>query len=103
MPAAFPPSSRCMGLGPAPAAMLRPTDVEPVKEIIEMSAWEARTSPISLPGPVITLSTPAGSPASSKTRANRTRGIGASDGALATTVFPAASAGMIFDATRNSG
>ena len=101
--AALPPSSRCSGLGLAFWAMLRPTAVEPVNEIMEMSSCSASRSPISAPEPVTTLSTPSGRPASSSTRANSSRAMGSSDGALATTVFPATRAGMILEAARNSG
>ena len=40
-----------------------PTLVEPVKETLRISGWVVKASPIVPPGPEITWSTPAGSPA----------------------------------------
>jgi hypothetical protein len=83
--------------------MRRPIFEEPVKESMETSGWLAKRSPISAPRPVTRLSTPGGSPASSSARTNSVSTIGSSEGPLATTVLPAAIAGMIFDAERKSG
>src|SRR5690554_7907625 len=69
--------------------MLRPTSVEPVKEMKEGTGCSTKASPISEPAPTKTLSKPAGSPASSKMRANsKPPVIGVSLAGLTTTALP---------------
>ncbi|MNH17374.1 hypothetical protein D3C79_770430 [compost metagenome] len=76
--------------------MPRPTGVEPVKVINEGSSCSTKASPISLPAPTTTLSTPAGSPASSKMRASsKPPHTGVSLAGLTTTALPSARAGAI--------
>ena len=45
--------------------MCRPTSVDPVNEITLGTAWSTNFSPIALPAPITTFSTPGGNPASS--------------------------------------
>src|SRR5881398_95934 len=52
--------------------------------------------PTALPGPVTTLSTPGGSPASINARASRWVHTGVSEAGFSTTVQPATSAGAVF-------
>lgn len=86
------------------AATCLPTAVEPVKEIRRGTGWVTKASPISEPEPTTTDSTPAGSPASSKTRAIRVPPVTAvSDAGLRTTALPSASAGATERWDRCSG
>jgi len=81
---------------PAIALMPSPTSVEPVKE----SAWTCGCStsgaPTWEPEPNTRLSTPPGSPASSKMRTKCHAISGVSPAGLNTAVLPATSAGMSF-------
>jgi len=52
-------------LSPLVSPICRPTTLDPVNEIIAIARCCAKRSPISLPDPVTTFRTPAGSPASS--------------------------------------
>ncbi len=59
-------------------------------------AWVTKASPISEPGPGMTLSTPSGRPASSKIRASRMPPVtGVSLAGFSTTALPTAMAGAI--------
>ena len=73
MSALLPPSSRLTRFSVRPAASptIRPTAVEPVKEIIATSGWAASAPPGSA-SPGSMCSTPSGSPASSNSRASST-------------------------------
>ncbi|MNI97653.1 hypothetical protein D3C73_1563400 [compost metagenome] len=51
------------------ANSVAPTSVLPVKDNLRTSGLEVSSAPISLPGPVITLHTPAGRPARSASTA----------------------------------
>ena len=73
----------------------RAVAVPPVNEILSTPGWRTSASPATAP-PGTTLSTPGGSPASSASSAKRSTPNGAISGGLATTVFPAASAGATF-------
>ena len=66
----LPPSSRDtrVMLGAACCRMLTPVRVSPVKAILSMPGCPASALPVVAPGPVMTLSTPSGSPASSAIR-----------------------------------
>ena len=55
------------------------------------------------PSPVTILTTPAGSPASMQTSAKASAVSGVNSAGFKTTVFPAASAGAIFQASISSG
>ena len=101
----LPPSSRLTRLQPTAAAIMIfcPTARLPVNESLSTIGWLISASPVGSPGPVTTLSTPAGSPASSISAASRsTANVAYSDG-LSTIVQPAASAGATFWANSGSG
>src|SRR5690606_27086729 len=93
----FPPSSSDRRLMlPADALMIdRPVSVEPVNAILSTSSCAARSAPAS-PYPVTTLTTPAGSPASTRSSTRRNADREEFSDGLTTTVQPAASAGAIF-------
>jgi hypothetical protein len=79
---------------PALRVIPSPTGEEPVNESTLGVLCSAIPSPISLPEPTITLSTPSGRPASSNSFASsRPPLIGVSPAGFNTTVLPAASAG----------
>ena len=80
----------------------RPTSVEPVKAILSAPGCEARMRPV-VPSPVRMFTTPGGTPASSHSSAKRSAVSGVASAGLRTTVFPAASAGAIFQASMRSG
>src|SRR6266566_1394453 len=73
-----------------------PTGFDPVKETALTAAWLMISSPASEPDPSTRFKTPAGTPASSKSSTIRTAVAGVSVAGLKTTVFPATSAGAIF-------
>jgi len=101
----LPPSSRLTRLNPSADAstILRPTVRLPVNDSLLTIGWWISASPVGSPGPVTTLSTPGGSPASSINPARRsTANVAYSDG-LSTTVHPAARAGASFCADSSSG
>ena len=101
----LPPSSRLTRLQPTAAAIMIfcPTARLPVNDSLSSIGWLIRASPVGSPGPVTTLSTGAGSPASSISAASRsTANVAYSDG-LSTIVQPAARAGATFWANSGSG
>ena len=100
----LPPSSSVTRFSarPALAPISRPTTVEPVKAILSTSSWSTSAAPVS-PSPVITLSTPSGSPASSASSPSRSAVSGVCSAGFRTIVQPAASAGAIFQAAISSG
>ena len=87
-----------MNVGAHATEMRRPTSVEPVKETTFTSGCSTSGSPTSPPEPMTTLKTPAGSPASSNTRASATTEAGVSVAGLITIVLPAIRAAMDFQA-----
>jgi hypothetical protein len=100
----FPPSSSESFL-PEPAValrMMRPTSVLPVKAILSMSSCATIAAPVS-PSPVITFSTPAGSPACAASSAKQSAVSGVNSAGLMTIVQPAASAGATFHASMRRG
>ena len=101
----LPPSSRVTRLmvPAAPAAIPRPTSVDPVKAIFATSGCSTNRRPHTLPGPTSTLSTPSGRPASSAIRSRRSAVSGVSSAGLRTIVLPAASAGATFHEAITSG
>ena len=101
----LPPSSSDTRLSvvAAAAAMRRPVSVSPVKATLSMPGCAAIACPTSAPGPGMTLSTPAGMPASSASSPSRMAVSGVADAGLRTTVFPVASAGATFQAAIISG
>ena len=80
----------------------RPAAVEPVNATLSVPGWVTRCSPRSRP-PGTTLTTPAGTPASSSASASTKLLSGASGGGLSTTVQPAARAGATFQAESVTG
>ena len=94
----LPPSSKVTRLivCAAPAAIVRPTAVEPVKATLATSGCSTSRCPQVRPGPATTLTTPSGIPASTAIRSNSIAVSGVSSAGLSTTVFPAASAGASF-------
>jgi hypothetical protein len=101
----LPPSSRLTRLQPRAAAIMTfsPTARLPVNDSLSTIGWLTSASPVGSPGPVTTLKTPSGSPASIISPASRsTANVAYSDG-LSTIVQPAASAGATFCASSISG
>jgi hypothetical protein len=76
--------------------------VDPVKAILSTSGWPTSAAPVR-PSPVMMLTTPGGSPASSHSSANRIAVSEVNSAGLSTTVFPVAIAGAIFHASMSSG
>jgi hypothetical protein len=101
----LPPSSSVTRLivAAAPAAIDRPTSVEPVKAILATSGCSTSRRPHSRPGPATTLTTPSGRPASSARAPKRSAVSGVNSAGFNTTVLPAASAGAIFHEAIASG
>src|SRR6185436_13918385 len=77
-------------------ATVRPTSVEPVNDTTRVSADSRIALPTSSPPPVTRLTTPAGTPASSRIFTTLTADSGVSVAGLKTTVLPHTSAGAIF-------
>ena len=101
----LPPSSSVTRLivAAAPAAIPRPTSVEPVKAILATSGCSTSRRPQTLPGPTTTFSTPSGRPASTAIRSSSIALSGVSSAGLSTIVLPAASAGATFQEAIVSG
>ena len=94
----LPPSSSVTRLivSAAPAAIRRPTSVEPVNATFATSGCSTSRAPAVEPGPTSTFTTPSGIPASTAIRSNSIAVSGVSSAGLSTTVLPAASAGASF-------
>src|SRR5882757_5467731 len=75
---------------------------DPVRETLRTRGSVTRDSPMAEPTPVTTLTTPGGSRSDILVKNSITDRHTISDG-LRTTVFPAASAGAIFDAIETNG
>src|SRR3990172_23871 len=101
----LPPSSSESRLSvPAASRMIcLPISVEPVNAILSTRGSRTSAIPALPPGPVTTLKTPSGSPASWQSSANLSAVSGVSDAGFRTTVLPAASAGAIFQDERREG
>ena len=101
----LPPSSSVTRLivAAAPAAIDRPTAVEPVNATLATSGCSTSRAPHVEPGPATTLTTPSGSPASSASRSNSSAVSGVSSAGLSTTVLPAARHGASFHEAIVSG
>ena len=87
----------------APAAIERPTSVEPVNATLATSGCSTSRCPHVRPGPTTTLTTPSGIPASRAMRSNSSAVSGVSSAGFSTTVLPAASAGASFHDAITSG
>ena len=94
----LPPSSRLTFFTvPAAARMIScPVAVSPVNATLPIPGWAAIAAPTTGPGPVTTLSTPGGSPASSASSPSRIAVSGEYEAGFRTAVLPAASAGPTF-------
>src|SRR6185312_2270230 len=101
----LPPSSRdsFLNLGAAREAISAPVLVPPVKDTAFTPACSTTPTPTLGPRPCTTFSTPAGSPASAQSSLKRYAVMGVTSEGLATTQFPAARAGAIFQVKRYSG
>jgi hypothetical protein len=101
----FPPSSRLTFARWSAASFITPMPVcvEPVNATLSTPGWRTRGLPVPSPKPVITLTTPGGKPASSKSLANSRVEAGVCSAGFTTTVQPAASAGASLKVSRSSG
>ena len=82
--------------------MILPVATSPVRETRRTSVFFTSASPAGTPSPVMTLRTPGGMiPSASSTKRSSVSGV-CSEG-LSTCVFPAASAGPIFQTAIQSG
>src|ERR671918_84765 len=102
--AALPPSSSVSFL-PLPAIdfwIALPTSVEPVKATLSTPGCLTSSAP-ARPSPVTMLTTPGGSSAWRRTSQKRSAVRGVVSAGFRTTVFPAASAGAIFQESMRSG
>ena len=88
---------------PASSVWMRlPTSVEPVKATLSMPGWLTSAAPVA-PAPVMMLTTPGGSSASSRTSASRRAVSGVVSAGLSTTVLPVARAGASFQDAMSIG
>ncbi len=101
----FPPSSSVTRLivCDAPAAIERPTSVEPVNAIFATPGCSTSRCPQLRPGPTTTFRTPSGRPASAASSAKRRALSGVSSAGFRTIVLPAARAGPSFQAAIVNG
>ena len=101
----LPPSSSVTRLivPAAPAAIPRPTSVEPVKAILATSRCSTSRRPQTLPGPATTFRTPSGRPATTAIFSSSSALSGVSSAGFKTTVLAAASAGATFQEAITSG
>ena len=83
--------------------MRSPTALEPVKAILSTSGCSTSACPTFEPGPVTTLTTPAGMPAASTMRAIASAVNGVNSAGLMTMVQPAASAPHSFQPISSAG
>src|SRR5215213_229637 len=101
----LPPSSSdsFFNAGVANEAIRLPTRVLPVNDTARTSGWDTIGSPTSGPSPWTIFSTPLGNPICAASSPNIVAVNGVTSEGLATTVFPAANAGAIFQVNRYSG
>src|SRR4030088_329642 len=101
----LPPSSSVtrFTVSAASFTMILPTAAEPVKAILFTSGCLTRGEPQVSPNPVITFTTPFGSPTSSNHFASSSAVSGVCSAGLSTQVQPAASAGASFQAAIING
>src|SRR5579884_1758429 len=94
----LPPSSReqCLKLLAAVVPTIRPTSVDPVREIARTSGLSIKGAPIFDPKPLTTLITPLGTPASVSVRTRLNVDSGVSCAGLMTQVLPQTMAGNSF-------
>ncbi len=82
----------------AVVAICLPTAVDPVKETMRTPGSPTSAAPVERPGPLTTLTTPSGIPASVAARANISEVSGVISAGFRTIVLPAAIAGRTFQA-----
>ncbi|MCY1210383.1 hypothetical protein D9M68_500570 [compost metagenome] len=82
---------------------MRPTSVEPVKLSLRTTGLAVSSPPMATASPVITLNSPAGSPARSASTASASADSGVSSAGLSTMAQPAASAGPALRVIMASG
>jgi hypothetical protein len=101
----FPPSSSEIFFTFAEASRMIswPVVVSPVNATLPMPGCAAIDAPTVPPGPVTTLSTPAGTPASSASSPSRIAVRGVYEAGFRIAALPAASAGATFQAAMSSG
>ena len=101
----LPPSSRQVlaSLRAAASLTARPVAAEPVKLTRSTSWWSTSAAPASDPSPCTTLSTPAGTPASSANSARNDADAGVCSDGFRTAALPQKIAGSAFQATLGSG
>src|SRR6185503_19551240 len=94
----LPPSSseQCLKLLAEVVPIIRPTALEPVNETARTSGCSNIGAPVSDPNPVTMLTTPLGTPASTRVRTRLKVESGVSCAGLMTQVFPQTSAGNSF-------
>ena len=99
-----PSSSESRFSVPAASRMIcLPTSVEPVNAILSTRGSRTMAMPTLPPGPVTTLTTPSGTPASWQSSANLSAVSGVCDAGFSTIVLPAARAGASFHDERRKG
>src|SRR5437868_5376515 len=101
----LPPSSSeiFFRLPDAACMIVLPTAVEPVNATLSTFGLAASSAPTTAPGPVTTLITPAGAPASAMMRASSNVVPAVNSDGFATMVHPAASAGASFQVIKRTG
>ncbi len=101
----LPPSSRWTRFSPSAARRMisAPVPVSPVRDTMSTCGWPTRAGPTTSPRPVMTFTTPAGTPASEHSCARRIAVKGVSEAGFSTTVLPAAIAGNTFHTAIWSG
>src|ERR1044071_5231654 len=101
----FPPSSRVTRFTVSAACLtiILPTAALPVKATLFTSGCWTSGAPQVSPNPVMTLTTPGGSPTSVIQLANSSAVSGVCSAGFSTQVHPAASAGASFHAAINNG
>src|SRR5690606_26533119 len=101
----FPPNSNdsFLNIGAAVRAMFSPVLVPPVKEIAFIFLCSTMACPAEGPVPCTMFKTPFGKPASVQISPKRKAVIGVTSLGFATTVFPAAIAGAIFQVNKYNG
>ena len=101
----FPPNSKLtfLNIGPATLAMCLPVTVPPVNEIALIFGCSTMAWPTLPPNPLTIFSTPLGNPADEQISPNIAAVTGVNSLGLATTQFPAAKAGAIFQVNKYKG
>ncbi|CAI8436266.1 MAG: Uncharacterised protein [Cryomorphaceae bacterium] len=101
----LPPSSKLsfLNIGAATLLIAFPVAVPPVNEITAVSGCSTIAAPASPPSPCTRFSTPFGNPISARMSLSKYAVAGVTSEGFATTVFPAAKAGAIFQLNKYKG